>query len=256
MSNAYEFKREAKALLFVRGRLVRLSLSAVVLLFALMLPPLLGSCLHALLGLIVPVEDVYFLSTVLPWLLMIPFFVLITAPLLIKVKRYVLCVLDDAPLSRCEGRYGHDTLAGTLVLARWTIPLALLVLSVNLPHYLLPREEDSPMTWLFRALFTVLLLIFSALVSFAFLHATRSAFFLSHAAAKGNSVREDIATAKRMHRKNPRLYWRFFGGYLGEILLSVLSIGVLFVFYTLPLLWTASYLAASSLSDETTEPQL
>lgn len=249
MSDIRIWKRQAKEILLTRGRLVRLALCAIVLLFALMIPFLLGVYLHALLGLIVPLEDSYFGRAVLPWLLMMPFGVLLTAPLCVAVKRCVLSILEDAPLSHYRGYYLHDVAAGSIVLSRWCVPLALFVLSTGLPTYLLPKDEDSPIRWFFRGFLTVLLLIVSAMISFGFLNVTRSVFFLTHCAAKGKSVREDLASAKRMHRERPKWYWQYFGEFFGYLLLSVVTIGVLFVFYVLPLLWTTSYLAASSPSD-------
>lgn len=189
--------------------------------------------------------DTVFLGTVLPYLLMIPTFLLVTCPGMACVMRGVVsAVTGDRAVAAQRMRYGRDLGLGLRMLVRFLMPPMIVLVAWCLPRM-----------WLDENLFLGILVgAVSACVGFGLMllcfYLLRRGFFVPYLTACGCSAKEARHRSRLMVAASPRLPLAYVFSFLGMLALSVLSLGVLFIFWTLPLMWTTYVRAASSLQNE------
>ena len=236
-------KKEAKGVLYDRGRLLRLSLLGILLLFALGFPYLMGGYLFELLYLTGLLGDSFFVVEMLPYLMMLPLAVLVSAPALIYGMRAARQVIDGEVPGRVT--YGRALRCGLCLYGRTVLCTLPMTVIWSLPVWTVSTPLAAVM-WLFRLLATAAGGVISALL----LYVSRRFFYLSYFAAEGRTLREAFGASGKAKRAYKPLYRRFFGTFAGLLALSVVSIGVLFILYVLPLMTVTYCLGLRRLSEE------
>ncbi len=241
------WRQEAQRLLHARGRLLRLALYGILSVFLLMLPFALSMHTVSLLSLTPIWSDTVFMETILPYLLMIPTFLLVTCPLTVTVLRYVVAVVkDERPMRRKKGGYGRDVLFGLLTLVWLLLPVVLMLVAWTLPSQWVAAELESFWGNLLGIMLGALAAITVGSLSLPWFFLTRRLFFVPYYAATGCTLREAFGRSRARFLADKPFPTAFATSFLGLLVLSVLSLGVILIFYTLPLVWTAYCLVASA----------
>ena len=239
------YRQEAKARLGRRGRWLSLVLYAILSTFLVMLPFALSLNVISLLSMTPLWIDGLFFDTVLPYLLMIPTFLLITCPCIMFVMRGVISTITgERRVAESKGRYERDLGIGLFILGRVLLPIALVLVAWSWPRALMDGARF--LGFLIGGVMACAMAVLTVL----WLHLTRRSFFVPYFAACGYSFGEARLRSRAMVNAYPRLPTVYLFSFVGALALSVLSLGVLFIFWTLPLMWMTYGLAASSLLNE------
>ena len=232
MSTLSVLKKEAAMRLQTRGRWLRLVGCGVISVLLLMLPFLLALNLSRLLSLFPFWTDGGWAVKVLPYLLMIPTFLLLTCPITVCVMRFAVAVgKDERRKIAQKSAYGRDLVLGLMILVWIFLPIGVMVASWMLPRLWL---GDRP-AW--ETVVSVVALLLSGFLAFLWFAFTGRMFFVPYEAAVGGSVCEVLVRARNRIASQKMLPRQFMDSFFGLLLLSVASIGVLLIFYTLPLMW-------------------
>lgn len=248
-----QLKTMARAMLMKQGSWVRLVFVGILWIFAALLPLILATNVTAVLfGEALETGEVGILADSVFWSLLILCALIVTVPTVTLLYRYAwqtyrrcrdgFGALETARDDRIVVNYG----TGLLILLRPLCVIGLFGLAYGLAAL-----------WDF-VLYLPLVFVAAAL-SVLFLWGTGFAFLLPYYLCRGQSCIEALRQSRRrMNRQNYSLYGSYLMLFLGWILLSLLTVGVLLILYTLPLmLFTyfalAEHMTASTQQQEETQ---
>lgn len=254
-------RKEGKRLLGSRGRWLRLVACAILAMFLVMLPFAVALNVARLIG----VTNNFFIDEVLPFLLMIPTLVLVSAPLTARLVRRIVSVVQDNRSVTKKANYGRDLVVGLLTLVWILLPIVAILLAWGIPMMMM----DTDLLWQFLKApslgdiiglllplaIAIVATVLTVLLVFPYLLLTKQMFFVPYYAAEGATLGEAFLCARRRMRMWRGLSVGFLWHFFDLLVLSVLSVGVLLVFYTLPLMW-ATYVSIAANSQTTNEGSL
>lgn len=241
MTDLRALKRRGAALVGVGGNRLRLILLGILLILACFLPLILSWNLTDLFfG--DSENGLFLMEEILFWCLMALLTVLITAPALTAAYRYAFWVLRReeqgilVPAQPRLGSYGELLRGGLLLLAR---PLA--ILGFFLGAYSLASLGDFVLY--------VPLTACSFLLSWLWMRVTACLFLLPYYLCLGETPKRAWARSCLAMEGKRKAYHAYAAGFFGLVLLSLLSVGVLLILYTLPLMLMTYFLLARRLTE-------
>lgn len=266
-------RAEAKKTLYSRSNQTRLVLLGIITTFGIMIPVLTLSYAASLIDILLyEYEYGTLIATVASSALAVISAVLVTFPLISDAYQ---CAFDcfNGSRVRYAGCFGKDYKrhigAGALLSVRWLPAVALLLLSASLPSFIAGRLADAnaqalneatkaidgliDLHWLVEILLSwafMLLFITAALaVSFIIFFCFGSLFMFPYFVSRGKSLSESVRMSKRIMKQSKGANRRFLSSFTGLMILSVLSLGILFIFYCLPLMLVSYFEAAGRLEN-------
>ena len=238
-------RQKAKDCLGTRGRWLRLVLYAILAMFLVMLPFALSLNVVSVLSTTPLWVDGLFFETVLPYLLMIPTLLLVTCPCIMSVMRGVVAtVTGEQRVMREKGQYGRDLGVGLFIVGRLLLPIALVLVAWCLPREIFGMEN------LLGFLIGGVMACAMAVLAVLWLHLSRRSFFVPYFAACGDTLHEACRRSRAVVNGYLRLPTVYLFSFIGALALSVLSLGVIFIFWVLPLMWATYVCTAASLQNE------
>ena len=236
---------EAKARLQTRGRWLSLVLYAILAMFLIMLPFAIVVNVAGILSVSAIWFYGMFYETVLPYLLMIPIFLLLTCPGIVFVMRGVVStVTGERQVARGKHRYGRDLGSGLFILGRLLLPIALVLFAWCFPRMWFAEDK------LLGVVIAGMMACATAVLALLWLWLTRRSFFVAYFVACGCTLRVARRRSRAMVADHPRLPTVYLFSFIGSLVLSVLTLGVFFIFWTLPLMWATYVCTASSQQNE------
>ncbi len=238
-------KSVAAKLLATKGNRLRMVGVGILLTFAVMLPVTLAMNLSTVFfgGSEVPTEAI-------PWLVgaLLVLVLLGTAPAVCALYRVAYRGYEKAteglgaPARMSDLRYGDCLAAGLLILLR---PLVIAVLFVG----------ACALAALWSFLLYIPLLAAAIALSVLWMRVTAGWFLLQYYVCRGERTRSALrASRTAMKKDRRRLYGAYVRSFLGQVLLSLLTVGVLLLLWTLPLMMFTYFSLAAKL-DKTADKQ-
>ena len=272
-------KAEAKKTLYSKGNHTHLVLLCILTAFAIMIPVLIYAYSASLLMILFDNEgENIFLSYILPAILTLICAIFISFPAISGVYLCGKRIYGGERFSLIEGyteNYKKNLAFGAILILRWIPAIAAFILSLILPSLISEKimgAMESTLTdfnsqmgelakfidveWLIYTLlsgaFSIALLIAAALITLAIIALSGRLFLFPYFISNGYEIKEAFKSSKNIMRKpqNKRNHSKFLLSFIGLLCLSLLTLGLLLIFYTGPLMLMTYNTLAEEMADD------
>ena len=268
-------REEAKGILYSNGNSLRLVLLSILSMFAVLVPVLVYVYTSSLIITLFDENgENILISYILPALPAIAAAVFISMPAISGAYHFGACVCDGDKtdyLSGYTNGYFKSMATGGILTLRWIPAIIVLVLTAIVPPLAAEAADEAlqpfyeelysqydmliDIEWLISTLInwgvTVALMAIAAMLSIITVLLSGSIFFFPFFIARGLSVSEALNRSRELTMQHKGIGPRFLLSFLPLLLLSALTLGLLFVFYVLPLMLLTYFSLAEKICDET-----
>ena len=248
MSEIKWMKIRAKKLLGVKGNWVKIVIAGILLVFVCFMPLVVAMSLtNVIVGAPEPGTDLYLLGDLLFYGVWAVLAFCVTVPGVTLFYRYVWSLYEQTKEGfsvndRRKVGWFRSYPAALLIVLRPIGVAAIFVLA-----YVLASVTDF---WLYLP-FMVLAIGLATL----FMWATGGAFFVPYFVCRGMSAGKALRASRRTMKKKYKLYGAYMMSFIGLVLLSLLTVGVLLLFYTMPVMMFTYFALADRVTGEETQEE-
>lgn len=245
-----EIRRHASRFLLSEGRLWRMSVGAFMCIAAMMIPLMFLVCLMYFASLEGIGENIAYILTdvaVFGTLLMFGFFAIPMLGGYLKLSYDIYKGAGKAhpaemfSVFTSPRRYFRTILAGLMFVARGMAVIIPIVFSVAFIGQLWEKNE-SPFALVICLFFTGVALLVGIGLAFLIAHLTQEQYFVPYYLCMGNRLSGAVALSRAAVKKKRFKIWGYLVGLLPICILSLLTVGVLFVVYSAPMMIFAYFI--------------
>ncbi len=269
--NIKDIKSEAKQTLYLHGNLLHLVLLCILTAFALMLPVLTYVYSSSLVMTLFDEKgENILLSYILPTLPTLACAVLISFP---SISGVYLCgrkIFDGDRYTLIEGYtdgYRKNIAFGALLILRLIPAIIVLILALTLPSLITESVMDSfggsfgelgeliDIEWLVSIIIngamSMAFLIAALAITFAMIALFGSLFLVPYFISNGHGIKEALKMSREIMRapQNKSNHRKFLASFAGLLCLSLLTLGLLLIFYVVPLMLMTYNTLAEKMTD-------
>ena len=254
--NLADSKKEAKELLFSHGNSLRLILLSRLAMFVVLLPVLIYAYVSALLFTLIG-ESIW--CYVYPLIPALPIAVFISFPMITNLFVFSENVYSSGianVLSGFKKSYFTNVAAGAILTLLWLPPLAALVTAFAAPDFAsrilaenvypyiisitesisLPSELEGLISMILYWGFIAILLIAAVLLFLLIVLVSDRIFLFPYYITQGLTLRQALKKSCKVTKNCKGAGSRFILSFTTLLLLSALTLGLLLIFYTLPIM--------------------
>ena len=231
MSEIKAIKRLSAELVSKKGNRIRMIFAGILLVFSVFLPVVLSlNIVWILFG----ETDIWLADAlfVCDWLLLSS---VITLPIVAALYRYCFRVYlrtrDGFDVIEYTPTFGRCFRAGFMMLLR---PIG--VCLIFFAAYKLAEIDDF--------LLYIPIVALAAVISVLFMYLTCGAFFMPYFFCMGMKPSAALSRSRAFMKHNRKIYWAYMMSFVGMILLSVLTVGILFIVHALPIMMFTYFILA------------
>lgn len=245
-----EIRKHASRFLLSEGRLWRMSVGVFMSIAALMIPLMFLVCLMYFASFEGIDENIAYILTevaVFGTLILFGFF---TIPMLggyLKLSYNIYKGVGSSHPAEMFSifisprRYFRAIVAGLMFVARGIAVIIPIVFSFAFIATIW-ENNDSPIAFLVCLFFSGVALLICVGIAFLIAHLTQKQYFVPYYLCAGNSLSGAVALSKAAVKKKRFKIWGYLLGLLPICILSLLTVGVLFVVYSAPMMIFAYFI--------------